>query len=271
MEPPIAGRVRVDVLTLIAVAIVAYTLTNFLHEGLGHGGMCALQGGTAATISTMHCECEGELSTAASKAVTASGSVVNLLVGLGLLVGLRSRRGLPGWGRYFLWLMTVLNLLIAGGYLLAFSFFRIGDWGKFPTGLPFEWGIRVLQFVLGFGISFLALRAGWHALFQFLPGGDDARAVAKRLCRIPFWTGGTFAVLSGLNNPLAGKLLLLSAVAATFGGSFWLWGMPAWNRDLPPADSPGVRLDRSVAWIVAAVLIAAARVIWLGPGLRVPL
>ena len=31
--------------TVIAIALVAYALTNVAHEGIGHGGMCVAMGG----------------------------------------------------------------------------------------------------------------------------------------------------------------------------------------------------------------------------------
>ncbi len=34
-----------DLLTIAAIAIVATVIADFIHEGLGHGGMCVATGG----------------------------------------------------------------------------------------------------------------------------------------------------------------------------------------------------------------------------------
>src|SRR5688572_7887347 len=109
---------RPDLVTLIAVAVIAYTLNNFLHEAVGHGGVCWAVGGTEMTVSTMHLECVGDedLSVAARKAITAAGTIANLLTGLILWFVLRRRPGPPTWGRYFLWLMMMLGFFVGGGY-----------------------------------------------------------------------------------------------------------------------------------------------------------
>ncbi len=49
-----------DLLTMIAVAVVAAVITDVIHEGLGHGGMCVAIGGKPLVISTVHFDCGGE-------------------------------------------------------------------------------------------------------------------------------------------------------------------------------------------------------------------
>ena len=47
-------RAKPDLLTLAAVAIVAYAVANVIHEGLGHAGTCVLVGGRPTVLSSMH-------------------------------------------------------------------------------------------------------------------------------------------------------------------------------------------------------------------------
>ena len=42
-----------DLLTIAAIAIVATVTANFIHEGLGHGGMCVATGGRPLVLSTV--------------------------------------------------------------------------------------------------------------------------------------------------------------------------------------------------------------------------
>jgi hypothetical protein len=44
-------------LTIVAIAIVATVIADFIHEGLGHGGMCAATGGQPLALSTVYFEC----------------------------------------------------------------------------------------------------------------------------------------------------------------------------------------------------------------------
>ena len=46
-----------DLPTVIAIALVAYALTNVAHEGLGHGGMCVAMGGEPLVLNAVYFEC----------------------------------------------------------------------------------------------------------------------------------------------------------------------------------------------------------------------
>ena len=65
-----------DLLTLAAIAIAATVITNFLHEGLGHGGMCIATGGRPLVLSTVHFACSAE-----PRLVAAGGTLANLIFG----------------------------------------------------------------------------------------------------------------------------------------------------------------------------------------------
>jgi hypothetical protein len=62
-----------DLLTIAAIAIVATVIANFIHEGLGHGGMCLATGGQPLALSTVHFECSAD-----TRLVAASGTLANL-------------------------------------------------------------------------------------------------------------------------------------------------------------------------------------------------
>src|SRR5579875_1274564 len=57
LEPPRASVPGVtsptlpDLLTVAALAVIAYALSDFIHEGLGHGGSCLLIGGRPLLLS----------------------------------------------------------------------------------------------------------------------------------------------------------------------------------------------------------------------------
>ena len=45
-----------DLLTVTAIALVAYAASNVLHEAVGHGGACVALGGKPLALSSVHFE-----------------------------------------------------------------------------------------------------------------------------------------------------------------------------------------------------------------------
>src|SRR6266849_11183671 len=65
-----------DLLTIAAIAIAATVITDFINEGIGHGGMCAATGGQPLVLSTVHFECSAD-----TRLVAAGGTLANLIFG----------------------------------------------------------------------------------------------------------------------------------------------------------------------------------------------
>jgi hypothetical protein len=85
--------------------------------------------------------------------------------------------------------------------------------------------------------------------------------------RIPYYAAGLFSCAAGLLDPLGIHLLLVSTMPAAFGGSSGLM----WADNLvpgAPAVGPDLFVRRDRVWWVAAVLIGAAYIAVLGPGIR---
>ena len=238
---------RPDLLTLIAIAIVAYALSNVIHEGLGHGGACLLIGSHVRELSSLHCSCDAD-----SKFVSAAGCIANAIAaGIGLLL-FRRRRS------YFLWLFTTLNLLMPAGYLLFSGLMHVGDWVNVCRDLPpIVW--RPALAITGAGLYYLAARFSAHQLAG-LASRDDAR----RLTLIPYFTGGILYCVSGLFNPHGPILIAISAAAASFGGASGL----IWLIELVREYRGQLVIERSYGWIASAAITAAIFIGVLGPSLR---
>jgi hypothetical protein len=58
--PRFSESTKPDLLTIVAISIVATVITNFIHEGLGHGGMCVATGGRPLVLSTVHFDCSAD-------------------------------------------------------------------------------------------------------------------------------------------------------------------------------------------------------------------
>src|SRR5262245_57847076 len=77
---------RIDVVTVIAIAVLSYTLANVVHEALGHGGAALLLGARPTMLNAIFFNYdETTVSRAAQRWISAAGSLVNLAVAALLL------------------------------------------------------------------------------------------------------------------------------------------------------------------------------------------
>ena len=98
--------------TIISMAVIASAVATLLHEGVGHGVTAWLRGDIPTELTSNH------LSTLRpDRWVDAGGTLVNLIVGAGSLLGSRIA-GDRANIRYFLWILAGLNLLPGAGYFL---------------------------------------------------------------------------------------------------------------------------------------------------------
>jgi hypothetical protein len=239
-----------------------------LHEGLGHGGACLLDGARPLVISSVHFECSQE-----SRLVMAGGTLVNFLAGgvfflLGRLTGPRYPRL-----KYFFWTGMTVNLYAATGYFLFSGIGGIGDWGDFIQGLGPQWRWRMGLTIFGATAYLLAARISLLELRPLIGSDKEQRfRRAIRLSAIPYFAGGTLLCIAGSLNPKGAILILISAAASTFGGTSALMWTPQMLKSGtlipygPPAEP--MPIQRSWPLIAAACAIAIAFIGVLGPSVR---
>lgn len=259
---------KIDRWTVAAIGVVAYCAANLIHEAGGHGGACLLVGGKPQILNAIFFDYdEATVSAAGRRFIVAGGSMLNVLVGVGLLALLRLR--LPPRARYFTWLLMTLNFVTAFGYLCFSGVGGIGDWSVVIAGLPHHTLLRVLEVVVGLILYFgVAPLLTWPGIAPFIGGGDDRVQRARRLTLLPYLVGGCTFVAAGLLNPLGWRILLISAVAASFGGSSllaWFYTMRA--SQLASGAAPELGIERSRAWIAGAVVCLAIFIGVLGRGI----
>jgi hypothetical protein len=274
-SPASAHDEPLDRWTVGAIAVVAYCLANLIHEGGGHGGACVLVGGRPVVLNAIFFQCDHDaLGQAAARVVSAGGSIVNVIVGALLLGVARVGRRAPAELRYFLWLLTALNLLTAFGYLLFSGIGGFGDWAAVIEGLRGATLLRGLEVAAGGVLYFYAApRLLWPGLRPFLGSSAEQAVVrARQLTLFPYLLGGFTYVAAGLLNPYGLKLVLLSAAAASFGGTSllaWYFSMRAAKVLPAAAGTPGaLGIRRRGAWMVAALLALLGFVGVLGRGVK---
>jgi hypothetical protein len=259
----------IDLTTVIAISVLAYTLGNVVHEGLGHGGATLLLGARPTMFNAIFFNYdESTASRAAQRCISAAGSIANLLVGmpiLAILPRVRSNRC-----RYFLWLFAAVNVLTAFGYFCFSGVAGIGDWVHVVEGfgppILLRVGLTTVGAVLYFVVAPRLLMPGLDPFLGRQPQVRERRA--RTLSLVPYFAGGIAMVLAGIMNPLGWELVLISAVAASFGGTSLLAWYPAIPREPSPATpEPPLGLERSTGWILAAVAALLVFVFVLGPGI----
>jgi hypothetical protein len=260
-----------DLPTLIAIAIVAYALSNFAHEGVGHGGACLLVRCTPHLVTSMQFDGDTtQISSAARRVIAAGGTIVNLIVAAIAFVFWRRAGSSAGW--FFLWLLTTISLLQATGYLLFSGLGDVGDWAVVVRGWPGSIAWHVALAAVGGATYWLATRWAMRRLGERLPaaGGPERTRQAYRYSLIAYLAGGALYLVAGTFDPAGLAILFISGVAASFGGTSGLaWG-PQLLRD-PRLATPGGKvlvLERHWGWIAGGIVCAVVYIAVLGPGIR---
>src|SRR5271167_2629540 len=265
-RPPSREATKPDLLTIAAIAIVATVIADFIHEGLGHGGMCVATGGQPLVLSTVHFECSAD-----TRLVAAGGTLANLIFGTLSWGAMRAVKRSATWG-YFCWLLMTFNLFGVGGYFLFCGIGNIGDWAAVVSGWQPAWAWRVG--LAGLGIVtyfFLFVPLSLRELRPFL--GKDAKIRVRRarqLTFVPYLTGGILSCAAGALNPVGPLLILISAAAASFGGNSglaWMWNL-LYGPRIQSSEFQMPEIERSRGWIIAAVVLAIGFILGLGPGVK---
>ena len=154
---PASSFAEDDRWTLAAFGVLAYMISNVLHEGLGHGGVAWLSGARHITVTSTYMDAGFD-----TRWILAAGTLVNLVFGVLGLAMLRSMRRADVSLRLFLWSFTAFNLLLGTGYFLFSGIGGIGDWAEWMKGLSPVWAWRVGFALLGavsyFGAALLLAR-----------------------------------------------------------------------------------------------------------------
>jgi hypothetical protein len=257
-----------DRLTIAAVAITAYLCSVVMHEACGHGLVAILLGLHPTRVTSVDLEVSfRNVPLWKMRAVSAAGCAANLVLAALAILASRFAGHRSAATRYFLWLLATIDILSPGGYLMALTFPGIGDWGDFVRGLRYPLAWKSGLTLLGVAISFYGLRRGARHLRPFL-GGPFHRRRAWNLTLVPYLAGATANTLAGALNPTSPWLILISAAAASFGGTCWLvWIGSIAARSTAPQPVAENALTRNPFWLAAGAVSLGIYFLVLGPGL----
>jgi hypothetical protein len=280
-----------DVLTVIAIAVLAFMVADVAHEVIGHGVAYAALGGRSCVLTTTRLIRMGRLGAEAAGSLGAEttgvlGDLGGRVFSIGGPLGNLAFAGLAWWGqrrrralgvrtRGFLWLVMAFNLFWATGYLIWSGVTQAGDWAELVRGLAPAWLWRPGLVVLGAALYGLAMRLVAAEMHRFVDVREEGwRRRAWRLVRVSYLAAGVVACAGAWFDPRGAEQVLASAVPETFVGMLGLLAAPGrWPRASDglqddPAAAPG-SVTRSLGWILAAVAAAAIFIGVLGPGVRI--
>jgi hypothetical protein len=265
-EASVPARCMPELWTIAALAIAAATIADFIHEALGHGGMCLATGGQALALSTVNFECSTD-----TRMVAAGGTLANLIFGSLFCVAARAVKQAALW-RYFFWLLMTFDLFDAGGYFLFSGIGNFGDWAAVVAGWQPPWAWRVGLVALGTVTYFLLfVPLCLRELRPFLGKDAEIRVRrARRLTVVPYLTAGVLSCAAGTLNPVGPLLILVSAAASSFGGHSglaWMWTL-LYGPRIPSSDLQMPEIERNRGWMIAAAVLAIMFIAGLGPGLK---
>lgn len=255
-----------DWLTVGAIAAIAISLNVALHEGV-HALTCLAVGGRLHAYSALYSSC-ASATPLQEKIVAGSAPTFNLIAAALLWTVLRHSKRAPSAGRFFLWLLMLMNGFYGAGYLIFSGIANIGDWsvvleGWEPSGL---W--RVLLALTGVLLFAVIIRLTLQELRSMLGGGSQAALRrATQLCAVAYGVSVAVVLLAGLFCPEGLLSLPVTAgVAAVTGALSPLLWMPRWLPAAGPAESTGAPLEirRQSRWLIAAGITVFAYTCLLG-------
>jgi hypothetical protein len=260
-----------DLLTLVALSLLAYMAADMVHEGLGHGGACLLVGAPVRLLTSASCVGDlRALSPTRVRLFAAGGCIANLLAAAAFLAAFARARAASDATRCFLWLSTVMNLFIPGGYLMVSPFANFGDFAMFLNGIQSRLAWQVGLTALGAVVT-----AGGGAVLLVgldrLCGPDEGvrNRLRHKLTLVPYVSAVAVACGAVLLNPAGRELLVISAGAATVGGLSGLLWMPLMlGKPGPRTGARALTIDRRWPWLAATGVALAVFVFILGPGIH---
>lgn len=252
-----------DLLTIVAISIVALILSTMLHEGLGHAAVALLTGTTSGTLSTVAWSSAYD-----SRLVAAGGTIVNLIAGMIFWLALRAAPNSSAQARLFLLISSAFNLFAGTGYFFFSGVTNFGDWRQVIAGLRPYWIWRTLLVVVGICAYYAAMRIVGGSLVRYLGVPASNLVRFRRLTWIPYFTAILTEVVAGLRNPLGLSLVFESALPATAGAQCALLFLVHY---IPKSTATGPNqqlIPRSYPWIATSAVLALVFILVLGPGIQ---
>ncbi len=260
---------ELDLLTVAAAGALATMLGVAAHE-LAHALVGARMGGVLVSLSSTGVEGYwSSLRNAGWLLLGVSGSMANVLLAVSGWLIYRRSVGRPGTGTLVGWSLFVVNAWVPTLYLIASPALGFGDWMDVLSRFAALGPVRVSAAVTGLFMTGLLWRATTETLARLVGGGaaNERTARARQLTRIVWVAGGVVAIAAGALAPSGALRGAGIALGSTMGSTWPLLIAAERVGDTPVPGSP-LSVPRSIPLVASALVLAAAFVFLLGPGVR---
>ena len=264
------SKVRIDALTLAAIAIVAWALVVIMHEIVGHAGIAALLGVPVRAVSTTTVYLEwSQIRTVEDyRLIHIGGTLMNLVTGVIALVILYFGKRLSRAMRYFLWMFSTMSFVVVIMYLISATAVGGGDWMEVITDL--EPRNLFVALIVGAGILF-AIPGYVLPLRAWMPDLKGNRSTLLKVTVIPVLVVIIIQTLSVLGSPFAydpqGIGHMGASIFMLIHFILWLVLVNVLPVSEPSKELEAIGLKRSTLWLLAGAAALIIFVLILGPGL----
>jgi hypothetical protein len=256
-----------DQLTVIAIAVIAYSALYICHEIIGHCGMAVVVGTKCKIISSTNIPLATMVTNWKYNLIAVAGCTANFVAAFVCLALLRRWKIAKPATRYFLWLTMSVNLFLASTYIAVAPIIQYGDSYILIRDLPAKLFWRILVAVVGAIMCWFSIRLARVELAMLIGfGGRPAQTVAWKLVIPAYIAGGLVTVSSALFSQLDPRFAQLQAAGGTFGLTAWLLLLPPLIKNSVTTSSYTFALARSMGWILAGVITVLIFVGVLGRG-----
>jgi hypothetical protein len=260
---PTSLQANDDVLTVCAISLLAASLGNLVHEGLGHAATALLTGTKSGVLSTVAWSSDVD-----SRLVAAGGTLANLAAAMVFWIGLRSAKGASIRLRFFLLTSFAFNVLAGTGYFFFSGVTNFGDWAVVIADSSAHWLWRTLLVVGGIASYYAGVFLVGTGLVRYVGVPRNNLRRLRNLTFIPYFSAVLLSCAGGLLNPIGIQLMWQSALPGAAGahsGLLWLrYYIP--KETVPERPPDGVA--RNNAWIIAGLAVSLVFIFVMGHGIR---
>jgi hypothetical protein len=241
---------KTDWLTVVGLAALAMVLNVGFHEGI-HALTTLAIGAKLRTYSALYID---SITSAdwQMRVIAGSASIANILAGTVLWLVLRGARQGSLSGRWFIWLLMLMNWLYGAGYWMFSGAAGVGDWATVIAGWSGQTEWQIGMFVVG---SLVFMLFVWLSLRVF----GSIAAPAAGPAAVSYLTSAAVIALAGVFNPLGmGSLPVTAGLAASLGALSPLLWMMYWLRAKMFRKTATAPLVIPRSWPVIALAVAGA-------------
>lgn len=241
---------------LAAIGLLAYASADIAHHALGHAGACIALGGRLHALTSIHVACS-----VTGTAVDLAGPLANLLAGVVAVFCMRAARRAASSSHLFFTLAAAFNLFWFAILLVFSAVSRTDDWAWFLRSQP-----EAMRYAL-ISVGSIAYVLTTRALASELARFASPPSRARRIAVIAWIVGGNLACTTAAFDLHAATAVVQQAVPQSLLLSLGLLFAPARAARAAASVAQAGAVKFSVAWVAAAVVVAAGSIVLLGPGI----